>query len=58
MSDESNAFRRQAEAHDKRADEMVSGDKKDNHIVAARNNRKAAAAIEQAEQSTRKAEAL
>lgn len=50
--------RAKATEHDKRADELLSGDKRDSHLVAARAHNRAADAIDKAHQSARKAEAF
>lgn len=50
--------RAKADEHDKRANELLSGEKKDSHIIAARAFRKAAGAIDAANQSSKQAVAL
>ncbi|MGA9158286.1 MAG: hypothetical protein WB249_15970 [Candidatus Sulfotelmatobacter sp.] len=50
--------RAKADDHDKKADELLSGDKKDAHLIAARAHNAAADAIEKADLSTKKAEAF
>lgn len=50
--------RAKADQHDARADELVSGEKRDAYTIAARNHRKAADAIDKANQSSAKADCL
>ena len=50
--------RNKANEHDKRADELLSGEKKDSNLIAAKSHRAAATAIDQANRSSAKAEAL
>ena len=50
----SDDWRGKADEHDRKADQLVSGEAKDNHISAARACRDAATKIDKANRSTRK----